>query len=127
HIDVPSGTVAPQRMQLWVSSVVGGEALGVTSSWCHGPGSTPEDRRSAGLPAIGRGHERVDVGGRPDGHDGTVRPGRLPARPGLTRRLDPRAPGQRLLASPELAVEPDDHELVLAAPAAGLERLEIGR
>ena len=45
HIDVPSGTVAPQRTHDWVSSAGGDE--GVTGAWCHG-------RREGSFPAYQR-------------------------------------------------------------------------
>ena len=97
-----------------------------TSSWCHGQGAT--DRRRSASPAVGRGHQRIDVGGRPDGHDGTVGPGGLPARPGLARRLDPRA---RRRASRRSARSRPWNPTITSWSSrdrpAGLERLEIGR
>ena len=53
-------------------------------------------------------------------------PADLPALPGLARRLDPRRCLDRFVAQP-VALEADEHALVLAPATRRLERLEIER
>src|SRR3954451_18815087 len=76
-------------------------------------------------PAADGVHERVDVLGRPGGHDRGIRAGGAPALPGRARLDEPPGCRDAALLTEPVALEADDHRLVLASPAGRLERLEV--
>ena len=125
-----SATGAPQRAQPWVGSGCrAGAAAGcdeswsvgvIASRWCHGPRSA--GATSARRPPRARRRRRSSARGRSP----------RPRRPRASAPRSRAAPGptgvsrERLVAQP-VALEPDDHPLVLAPPAGRLERLEVER
>ena len=142
HIAVPSGTVAPQRTQPWVSSVAAG-VVGVTRSWCHdrpGPspgGAGPPTLAPGGYPATAAAEPALQRSVAATAHrrrrsserSRWPRRHRPPASgPRLAGRLDPWAP-TTLLSPPSQSAPCDPTSTRWSARRASgrLECLEIGR